>query len=77
MMLCLHVTFCNTLVTTTVNHSDYNCVYVGEGAKKLKSQFNQARKHKKAIIFIDEVSLYRILMRKCCMCCSGVHLLVI
>jgi ATP-dependent 26S proteasome regulatory subunit len=50
---------CGTLVTRllfiTANHSDYNCLYGGEGARKLKSQFKQARKHKKAIIFIDEV----------------------
>jgi ATPase family associated with various cellular activities (AAA) len=53
----VYVRLCNTLPHLLCFRSDYNCVYAGQGAQKMKRQFKQARKHKKAIIFIDEVSL--------------------
>jgi hypothetical protein len=57
----------------TVNHSDYNCLYAGQGAQKLKNQFKQARKHKKAIIFIYEVRVhYNHCMR--CICYISMYL---
>ena len=35
--------------------ADYNGEYAGRGVKLVKEQFEMARKHKKAIIFIDEL----------------------
>ena len=35
--------------------SDYNAMYAGQGVDLIKQQFAAARKHKRAIIFIDEV----------------------
>jgi hypothetical protein len=40
--------------------SDYNGMYAGQGVALIKQQFAAARKHKRAIIFIDEV-IYEVL----------------
>lgn len=38
-----------------VNGSDFVQMYVGVGASRIRQVFEEARKHKKAVIFIDEI----------------------